>query len=245
MTEFTIPGINAGHNILTGPDGNLWVAGGVEGSLIKATTEPSYTIFDTSGFTQNLIQGKNQDFWFAQYQGSTQIAHITTSGVITEYPTPNIDIIIALAVDDDGNLWFMDIYADKISKMNYQGEITSYLLPKKLNQAIDMIFGPDKNLWFVETTTGKVNKIDTSTLQPTPTEEPNPTPTEPPAEENNGYNNGYNNEFNNNFNNEYNNGYNNGYMSEFNSGYNSGFNNNYNNGYNNGFNNGYNNGYQE
>jgi streptogramin lyase len=187
FTEYPIPGVNMGYTIVTGPDGNLWISGSstysLQNTIIKATTEPAYTSYNTSGYPFNIVEGKNQDLWFSQYYPqyvpTKKMAHITSSGVISEFPITNTDWIEALAVDANGDVWYMDLNANQISKMDINGVITSYPLSQRLAASSDMIFGPDGNIWFVESQSGIIGKIDMSSIVPTST--PTPTVTQTPT----------------------------------------------------------------
>jgi len=66
-----------------------------------------------------------------------------------------------IAAGPDGNLWFMELNANKIARITPAGAVTEFAIPTA-NAIIGSdrpIVGPDGNLWFGESNAGKIARI--------------------------------------------------------------------------------------
>ena len=61
------------------------------------------------------------------------------------FPSPT-----SITVGPDGNLWFVEDQARKISRITSNGTITQFPVPSAINDPIDITSGPDGKLWFTE-----------------------------------------------------------------------------------------------
>ena len=150
------------NEITTGPDGDLWVAGGTSTSISKLTTSGEITTYKLSspfsepyGITPG--PGKESALWFTDPYGH-QIGRITTSGSTTAHSRSTTPV--GITAGPDGNLWFTE-GKDKIGKITTSGTITEYSLPEE-SYPSGIAAGPDGNLWFADWFSSKIGKITTS-----------------------------------------------------------------------------------
>jgi virginiamycin B lyase len=148
----------------------LWLLEtGVE-KIAKVTTSGVVTEYDSGGTSFfGIIAGPDGNLWFpylyANSCGCSAIGRITTSGVISVFPTTTASSNpMDVAVGSDGNLWFTENAANQIGKMSAEGVMLAEYPVKTKNAYISAITrGPDGNLWFLENTSyGAVAKITTS-----------------------------------------------------------------------------------
>jgi streptogramin lyase len=191
LATYTLPsevpfGANAYlGGIITGPDGNIWVAESDANKIARVTEGGSITEFPvpTAGAYPAIIAvGPDGNLWFVEGTFNT-IGRITTAGVITEFPLPpplstapqNLSTIYA---GPDGNMWFTHLGANVIGVMSTSGSlIATYPVPTANSLLGFIIPGPDGNMWFTEENGNKIGRI---TLTGTITEFPIPTPNSNP-----------------------------------------------------------------
>jgi streptogramin lyase len=93
--------------------------------------------------------------WFIE-DLSNSIGEITPSGVITEWPVPNVGSSAdGIALGSDKNMWFAERYGNKIAKITPSGVITEWPVP---NANVDtakqegglgrIALGGDGDIWF-------------------------------------------------------------------------------------------------
>jgi virginiamycin B lyase len=125
ITEF--PGVPSppSGGITSGPDGALWfgtVANGVGRITTAGTISYGYYSLPTPG---NSVGGittwSDGALWFSDNgPGGTasKIGRLTTSGVITEYPLPNVTAVpTSITTGSDGSLWFIEAGSGKIGRL--------------------------------------------------------------------------------------------------------------------------------
>lgn len=83
---------------------------------------------------------------------------------IFEYPVPTVVSSFPLnaVTGPDGNLWFVEEFANNIAKMTSAGEITEYSIPTVDSDPRDIAVGSDGNLWFTENSGNNIGRITTS-----------------------------------------------------------------------------------
>jgi streptogramin lyase len=136
ITEYS--GVNGGTlGIITGPDKNLWSA---YGDLIgKTTTSGVFTRYWLpniygEGSTRGIVEGPASNMWFTvNGQGSSgkkeRLGTITTSGAMTEALLPAGSEPWGVATGSDKNLWFVELGAHKIGKVNLASPSQGESLP--------------------------------------------------------------------------------------------------------------------
>lgn len=122
----TIPNATPGLGYITaGPDGALWFTEANIGNIGRITISGTITEFSIPVPNNSLFgisAGPDGALWFTASGGcfeespsaclifvATEIGRITTSGVITEYPTPaTVKGLWGIAAGPDGAMWFTD-----------------------------------------------------------------------------------------------------------------------------------------
>ena len=64
-----------------------------------------------------------------------------------------------ITLGPDGNMWFVEIFTDKIGRMTPSGVITEFALPTPVSAPNDIAAGSDGNLWFTEDVGNKIGRI--------------------------------------------------------------------------------------
>jgi virginiamycin B lyase len=126
ITEYPVPG---GENVVgtwmtAGPDGALWTAG--SGKVNRITTAGVITQYAAangstqSGITSGPDGSGGKALWYAG--GNKMIGKVTTSGAVTGIPGPSsFSTPRGITAGPDGNIWFVEITANKIARVNLNG----------------------------------------------------------------------------------------------------------------------------
>lgn len=154
--------IGAGHvgiDIVSGPDGNLWIAEYLD-RVASLTTAGSLTEYDRPGKDPRTIaNGPDGNLWVAEYD-SMSITKMTPTGQTTEYPIglPNGNPG-SITAGPDGNVWFTMGSLNTVSRITATGAMKHYTVPTPNAGAGWIITGPDDNLWFSEPRAKKIGRI--------------------------------------------------------------------------------------
>jgi virginiamycin B lyase len=100
--------------------------------------------------TVSITAGPDGNLWFSYFvdgQGHGNLATITPTGTITQYPAA--DYPDSLTFTPDGNLWFVNTI-DQIGRKAPDGTLTYFTLPTKNSSPNSVVLGPDGNMWFTE-----------------------------------------------------------------------------------------------
>jgi streptogramin lyase len=177
LSEFPVPTANALlQGIVTGPDGNLWVAERSAGAIARVTPGGVVTEFplpDAASAPFWLAVGPDGALWFTEISGN-RIGRMTVAGSLTEFSVPTAaSKPTGLAAGPDGALWFTERTGDRIGRITTGGVVTEYALPKPASDPYAIAAGPDGALWFTEQSGNRIGRITTSgavtnewTLQP-------------------------------------------------------------------------------
>ncbi len=85
------------------------------------------------------------------------------TGQIDEFDIPGANSGAQdITTGPDGNLWFTETVANKISRMTPTGIITAFDIPTEYSDPKNIIAGPDGNLWFTEDGANKIGRITPS-----------------------------------------------------------------------------------
>jgi streptogramin lyase len=166
IVHYSLPAGSFPQGITAGPDGNLWFVEQKEsgdyyiGKITTAGKITSYStketagtfqVFATSGYSFGvIIAGPDGNLWFVNPQDGlhSQVGKITTTGVVTFYPTS--DLPLGLTAGPDGNLWLIE--SGHVAKMTTSGVETEYALTQ--SGYVGIVAGPDGNIWFSELNSG-------------------------------------------------------------------------------------------
>jgi virginiamycin B lyase len=132
------------HQIIVGPDGNLWATETSQKKIARITTGGFITEFPAGpGFPTGLTVGPDGAIWFTDQLSG--IKRMTTAGVITlTIPTSVVD---GICTGPDGNIWFGLFDPPSVGRLMADGGITTYAIPSGY-RAYALVAGPDGNVWF-------------------------------------------------------------------------------------------------
>jgi streptogramin lyase len=158
------------HEIVVGPDGNLWFTEFGGGQIGRLTTSGQLTEFRlprAGSAPTGITAGPDGAVWFTDVQldqktfqvVGSEIGRITSTGTIQEFALPRADgAPNEIAAGPDGALWFTA--EANIERITPDGQVSVFALPTPDSIALGMAAGPDGNLWFAElrhdATTGQV-----------------------------------------------------------------------------------------
>jgi streptogramin lyase len=154
VTEFAVPsGLGQSFGIAAGPDGNVWF------------TEILQTIVLSAPSSEQRLNA-------AFYIPSGKIGRISPSGVVTEFPIPNVDNRpYSIAAGPDGNLWFTETVPElsgdislRIGRITTAGLITEFSVRTGVGYRFgpfEITAGPDGNLWFLDSG-NRIGRITTA-----------------------------------------------------------------------------------
>lgn len=101
--------------------------------------------------------------WIALLLWPLPAAYPARQIAIAEYaiPAPG-GLATAIARGSDGNLWFPDVWGNRIGRATPAGEIIEYPLPTPGAAPVGIAAGPDGALWFTEQFGDKIGRITTT-----------------------------------------------------------------------------------
>jgi len=100
-----------------------------------------------------IATGPDGNLWFTEFSVNPKIGRLTTTGEITEFPTPRPFATPAgIVVGPDGNLWFTQAdfemgFEGYISRITPAGDITQFSIG---GFPYDIALGSDGALWFTD-----------------------------------------------------------------------------------------------
>jgi streptogramin lyase len=149
------------NDIVSGPDGALWMPDTYNEQILRMTTEGTFTGYPLPKYVapSSITVGPDKALWFTARQINTGvIGRITVKGHVTTYDVGNVTDDIAAG--SDGALWFTEYGASQIGRITTRGKITEYStgitsVPESIAP------GPDGALWFTEPVAGRIGRITT------------------------------------------------------------------------------------
>lgn len=157
--------------IVSGPDGNLWVAE-VAGSRIARVT-PGGTVTEftlPAGREPTELASLGGAIYFTERAGN-RIGRINPAAgtdpmiqaSIAEFTVPGAGSApTGIAAGSDGAVWFTETAANEIGRMTTAGVITNeYPVPGAGSDPYGIVAGPDGNLWFTESGSSEIGRITT------------------------------------------------------------------------------------
>jgi streptogramin lyase len=146
--------------IITGPDGNLWITTENKHQIDRLTPAGVLTQFSTgiSSGTLGITTGPGGDLWFTEFS-TGKIGKITTGGAVVEFSLSPTSQPAEITAGADGNLWFTESAASKIGRITPAGTITEFTTPTANADPRGITAGPDGNLWFTERSVNRIGRI--------------------------------------------------------------------------------------
>jgi streptogramin lyase len=188
-TRFIPPGhipTTLASNMISGPDGNLWVGTlkGGKGVIVRIGLNRSIATFPVPNtrIVDSLTSGPDGNVWFEGEDGGPTpvIGKVTPAGRFTEYRVPTIkglsfvnDVGIAIVSGPGGDVWFgyaaqkaPGQYQDVIGRVTPGGAIKQFVLPvSSSGYYMTLAAKPGGNVWF--TTDGGNGKPVLGRITPT------------------------------------------------------------------------------
>lgn len=164
VTEYALPAGSKPYDIVSAwVDKQLWFTYWGGAKLGKMTTAGALTELSQPGlWPRGIASGasiSNSSIWTANSVNSS-VAKFS-SGVKTEYLTPNGGEATDIALGPENNMWFTLDSPDEIGKTTTAGAMTTYPLPEG-SEPTGITAGPDGNIWFTYWGTNKIGKITPS-----------------------------------------------------------------------------------
>ncbi len=138
-------------SVITGPDGNVWVAEDWQSKIAKITPAGTVTEYSTGSGTgpMDLTVGPDGNIWFTGAQGS-MIGKITTSGTVTPYALPANSYPTSIARGKGNTLVYTDYWSGKVGVITTSGSYTQYQPPTTYAAPANIVQGSDGNDYFEE-----------------------------------------------------------------------------------------------
>src|ERR1035437_117117 len=139
-------GLSGYGPIISGPDGNLWIAEKYSDTIGRltpngVTTEFTYGISSGASIL-GICADQSGNLWFTE-NGYYQMGRITTAGVVTEFTTGINNYPRKCCLGPDGNVWFTE--NGHVCKITPAGVVTEYPVT---TQPSALCVGGDGNLWY-------------------------------------------------------------------------------------------------
>jgi streptogramin lyase len=173
VSEFTLPPVSFGANIVYGPDGNLWMVGvttlgsAVSGNIIRTAPDGKSTMYELPGnwVPEGMTAGPDGNLWFTAWaganpDGAVAIGRITMAGAVTIFPMPESGTGPAtITSGPEHNLWFTESPVDRIGRIALDGKAFEYHMPRKGTLPAQIAAGSDGNVWFTENFSAHVARL--------------------------------------------------------------------------------------
>jgi virginiamycin B lyase len=173
QSEFTLPPVSFGANMIYGPDGNLWMVGittlgsTVAGNIIRLTPAGTSTFYELpdTWVPEGLTAGPDGSLWFTAWEGANPdgavaIAKITMAGAITIFPLPERATGSATVTSGpEHSLWFTESPVGRIGRAALDGKVLEYHLPRQGSLPAQIAAGSDGNIWFTENFSDRVARM--------------------------------------------------------------------------------------
>src|SRR5258706_2152234 len=151
ITEFDLPeGISPIRELVTAPDGNLWVTSRGGNAIVKLTPDvkvaAQYPLPKEHSNPTGMVVGPDKALWFVE-SGANQIGWITTDGKLVEYLIPDENgFPLRLTTGPDNAVWFTMFGVNKIGRIDSDGKITTFDAPDM--GPVGITAGADGAIWF-------------------------------------------------------------------------------------------------
>jgi virginiamycin B lyase len=138
--------------VAVAPDGTVWATLQNADALLRIAPSGETTTIDVPIRQSGLIDiavAKDGAVWFLA-AGANKIGRYA-GGRFESFsvPTPNAGLT-ALAVAPDGAAWFTALRAHRLGRVNHQGVVTEFALPRGDARPISIAVDADNNVWYAD-----------------------------------------------------------------------------------------------
>jgi virginiamycin B lyase len=166
ITEFVLDSAEgAPHEIVTGPDGNLWFTRPLGNRIARITTEGLVTNFivpTPNARPDGITLGPDNALWFTERLAG-KIGRITVDGRFTEYTLPPFAggprRPASITTGPDGNVWATEVLAKSIARITPDGTVSEFPVPSGASPS-GITAGPDGTIWFTEPVPARIGRLD-------------------------------------------------------------------------------------
>jgi virginiamycin B lyase len=118
-------------------------------SFVEYATSDFITI--PSYYSRSLRVDSNDSIWFLAFDPNKIIRYDSSSGVSTEFAVPSAESgPFGIAVDREGNVWFTEVFGNKVGRIFPDGNVTEYDVPTPFAGPSGICASPDGSVWFTE-----------------------------------------------------------------------------------------------
>ncbi len=157
--------------IVTGPDGNLWVAEAAASRIARVTPAGVVTEFTLPAGREPFDLAASGGLIYFTERAGTRVGRLNPSagsdaliqGSIAEFAVPGATSApTAIAAGPDDSLWFTENGSDEIGRLAPNGVIVEFAVPGAGSRPYGIAAGPDGALWFTERGAGQIGRITTA-----------------------------------------------------------------------------------
>lgn len=142
--------------VISGADGNLWVADTSSNAVLRYTTQgaPIGGALSAGVSPGAMTLGSDGAVWIAD-SAAGRVTCVTTGGVSASYAIPNATTLGGIAAGPDGALWVTDPAAPFVARVSAgcagpsAGVVSEFAVPAFGGNA-GIVTGPDGALWFTQ-----------------------------------------------------------------------------------------------
>jgi len=139
------------------PDGSVWFTESGSNKIGQLTTSQTFKEYPLpTGFVQptRITVGADGNLWFGDATGTypefaPSIGRITPSGVVTQFAVPNVGLVNAMTLGQDGNVWFV-LQGGGVGLVTPAGVIELFAA----TPSVGVSYGFDGDLWTVGNSAG-------------------------------------------------------------------------------------------
>lgn len=161
ITEFPAP-VTGAMPMHVGVDvnSNVWFGEFKAGKLVRYSggTMKTYNIDPASGPMNLWVNRADGSVWFSAL--GNYIVHLTVNGQVKTYPIPSPNSMpMGVTGDSQGNIWFSEMFTNKIGVVRTTGRIDEFDVPTPLALPTGLTVDQYDNVWFTESGTGKIGVL--------------------------------------------------------------------------------------
>jgi virginiamycin B lyase len=145
--------------VALGPDGNVWVTGSLNGTILAYSAASPFGISagpfsvpaGAASTPLGIVAGPDGALWFTE-QTASNIGRITLTGTMNEFATPvSGSLPTAITTNPDGGIWFSEGPARaRIARLDPTTHAFIEYPQAANTEPFAIVTGPDGNLWYAD-----------------------------------------------------------------------------------------------